>query len=601
MQRAAYDIIVVGGGHAGCEAALSSARMGLKTLLVTFKIDKIAFMSCNPAIGGIGKGQLVREVDALGGEMGKAIDKTMIQFRMLNTSKGYAARSSRAQADMDLYSAYMRDTILSEKNLKVLEDEVTAIITDKAKVIGVETKKKGSIKSKAVIMTPGTFPDGVIHIGLEHHGGGRIGEPAARLISKNLKNMGFKMLRLKTGTPPRLDGRTIDFSGLDRHDGDKEIIPFSFWTKRIKIKQKPCFITRTAKKTHEIIKNGLDKSPLYTGKIKSTGVRYCPSVEDKIVKFPERETHLVFLEPEGRGTNEYYPNGISTSLPRDIQERIVRSIKGLEKAKVTQWGYGIEYDIVEPTELKSTLETKRIEGLYLAGQINGTTGYEEAACLGLMAGINASKKIKKETPVILNRSQAYIGVLIDDLVTKGTAEPYRMFTSRVEYRMIVREDNAALRLSEIGFSLGLLNKKKIMAVRKSESKIKELTKRIEKDRKLSNLLKRPGISIENIMNLAGWKDNLSYQEKTGAEVAIKYEGYIKRELSFVNKFDKLEKIRISEDFNYKDVPGLSREIKEKLSSLRPGSLGQASRISGVTPVAITLLMVRLHTQGERSR
>ena len=601
MQRAAYDIIVVGGGHAGCEAALSSARMGLKTLLVTFKIDKIAFMSCNPAIGGIGKGQLVREVDALGGEMGKAIDKTMIQFRMLNTSKGYAARSSRAQADMDLYSAYMRDTILSEKNLKVLEDEVTAIITDKAKVIGVETKKKGSIKSNAVIMTPGTFPDGVIHIGLEHHGGGRIGEPAARLISKNLKNMGFKMLRLKTGTPPRLDGRTIDFSGLDRHDGDKEIIPFSFWTKRIKIKQKPCFITRTAKKTHEIIKNGLDKSPLYTGKIKSTGVRYCPSVEDKIVKFPERETHLVFLEPEGRGTNEYYPNGISTSLPRDIQERIVRSIKGLEKAKVTQWGYGIEYDIVEPTELKSTLETKRIEGLYLAGQINGTTGYEEAACLGLMAGINASKKIKKETPVILNRSQAYIGVLIDDLVTKGTAEPYRMFTSRVEYRMIVREDNAALRLSEIGFSLGLLNKKKIMAVRKSESKIKELTKRIEKDRKLSNLLKRPGISIENIMNLAGWKDNLSYQEKTGAEVAIKYEGYIKRELSFVNKFDKLEKIRISEDFNYKDVPGLSREIKEKLSSLRPGSLGQASRISGVTPVAITLLMVRLHTQGERSR
>lgn len=591
-----FDIIVVGGGHAGCEAALAGARLDCKTLLITLEIDKIGVMSCNPAIGGVGKGQLVKEIDALGGEMGKTIDKTLIQFRMLNSSKGYAARSSRAQADSKKYNHCMRDTILAEQNLKVLEDEVIAAWVENDVCRGVETKKHGILEAKTLILTPGTFLNGVIHIGLEHSGGGRMGEDAACELPESLLSLGLRMARLKTGTTPRLDKKTIDFSKLVRQKGDEEIIPFSFWTKNIDIKQKPCFLTRTNQRTHDIIRKNLDRSPLYSGKIKSTGVRYCPSIEDKIVKFPTRDSHTIFLEPEGLGVDEYYPNGISTSLPLDVQERMVHSIKGLENARIIKPGYGIEYDIVDPTELKATLETKNIEGLFLAGQINGTTGYEEAASLGLMAGINAAMKVKKKKPLILDRSEAYIGVLIDDLITKGTNEPYRMFTSRVEYRLTVREDNATARLSKTGFSVGLLSREKLNEVEKMQKSIEATVKKLKSKPAVYKLFKRPEISFDDIINPAHLEGKFSYYEKTRVEVDVKYKGYIKREKSFIDKFKKIERMRIPEGFDYLSVSGLSSEIKEKLSKFRPNSLGQASRVSGITPVAITLLMVKLRAQ-----
>jgi tRNA uridine 5-carboxymethylaminomethyl modification enzyme len=617
LTNSKYDIIVVGAGHAGCEASLASARLGLKTLLITLSIDRIGYMSCNPAIGGLGKGQLVKEIDALGGEMAKAADSTAIQFRMLNSSKGYAVRSSRAQTDRARYNQYMKNCILKQSNLEVLEDEVTDIIARNRVCQGVITKSGERIPSSAVILTTGTFLNGLIHIGLKHFSGGRIDEAACIELSKNLRRHGFTVNRLKTGTTPRLDGNTIDFSALRVQEGDKDIVPFSFSTKTLQLKQFPCYITHTNKKTHKIIKDNLNRSPLYTGIIKSTGVRYCPSIEDKIVRFSNRDSHTIFLEPEGLDTDEYYPNGISTSLPVDVQEDFVHSIKGLENVKINRPGYGIEYDFVDPTELYSTLETKKVSALYMAGQINGTTGYEEAASLGFMAGINAALKIKGKDPLILKRAEAYIGVLIDDLVAKGTNEPYRMFTSRVEHRLLIREDNADIRLMEIGRSLGLVPKEAYLAMKDKERKVVSEKNKLESvvvrpskrindilatidtspmsnPTRLSQILKRPEVSYEDMLQIDNTLEPLAYYEKVQLEIDIKYDGYIKRELADVKKLEKIDSIKIPEDFSYSSIRGLSNEIREKLERFKPYSLGQAARISGVTPAAISLLMVKLH-------
>ncbi|KJJ83216.1 tRNA uridine 5-carboxymethylaminomethyl modification protein GidA [Candidatus Omnitrophus magneticus] len=611
-----YDVIIVGAGHAGCEAGLAASRMGVSALIITFEKSRIGYTSCNPSIGGVGKGQLVKEIDALGGEMAKAGDASAIQFRLLNSSKGYAARSSRIQIDRHLYNEYMKERVLNQPGLDTLECEAKKLIISNGEVSGIVTDKFGEIFSKIVIITTGTFMNGTIHIGLEHSQGGRINEKSSIGLSDQLRELGLKVGVFKTGTPARLDAKSIDFSKLAEQALEKEIIPLSFWGGGINLPQVPCFITRTNEETHKIIRESLSQSPLYAGKIKGRGVRYCPSIEDKIIRFADKESHLIFIEPEGLNPTEYYPNGISTSLPVSAQERILHSIKGLENAKMNKPAYGIEYDYVDPTELYATLESKKINGLFIAGQVNGTTGYEEAGALGLMAGINAARKIKKETPIILDRATAYIGVLIDDLVTKGTVEPYRMFTSRVEYRLTIREDNADERLSLIGRKIGLITDEQVERVYLKLEKIKKEKEQLEKkiiapSEKVNSflsgkqyepitqassamkILKRPHIFYEDILKLTGEENKLSYYEKVQLEVDVKYQGYISRELAKINRFKELENMIIPSDFDYAKISGLSKEVIEKLNLARPRSLGQASRISGITPAAITMLMVKI--------
>ena len=612
-----YDVIVVGAGHAGCEAALAASRMGCETLIMTMNLDSIALMSCNPAIGGIAKGHLVREIDALGGEMAKCIDKTGIQFRVLNTSKGPAVQAYRAQADKQLYRLEMKSTLEKERRLDIKQGIVERILVENGEAVGVETNTGISYKSKTVILTTGTFLKGLIHIGLINFPAGRAGEFPSEKLSDNLRELGFEIGRLKTGTPPRLDAKTIDFSRLTEQSGDAEPRPFSYSTEKISQRQIPCYLTYTNKETHEIIRNNLDRSPLYCGVIKGVGPRYCPSIEDKVKRFPDKDRHQVFLEPEGYDTKEYYANGVSTSLPVDVQVKFLRTIKGLENVEIMRPGYAIEYDFVPPAQLLPTLETKLIKNLYHAGQINGTSGYEEAAAQGLTAGINASLSIQGKEPLIINRSEAYIGVLIDDLITKGTQEPYRMFTSRAEYRLILRQDNADLRLREKGYKAGLVKEEEFVkfvekrdgikseidrlgktVLKPSEDvndKLREVgTNIINEPLTLLELLRRPEIKYDDLLKLQPSVFSLQpYGVREQVEIQVKYEGYINRELLNVERFKRLEEKGIPPEVNFENIPGLSNEVKEKLSKVRPISIGQASRISGVTPSAISILMIYL--------
>lgn len=612
-----YDVIVIGTGHAGCEAALATARMGLKTLMLTISVDAIARMSCNPAIGGLAKGQLVREIDALGGEMAKATDATGIQFRMLNTSKGPAVRSPRAQCDKQAYYKYMRQVLESTSNLIIKENTIDEIIIpsschsraggnldsclrrndtqNKNDLIGV--KGKNTYYARAVILTPGTFMNGVIHIGKDVSVGGRIGEPSAEYISGCLGKLGLEIGRLKTGTPPRLHKDSIDFSQLRIQDGDNPPVPFSFTTKAIKCRQIPCYITHTNARTHQIINDNLDRSPLYSGQIKAVGPKYCPSIEDKVVRFAAQPLHQIFLEPEGIDVPEIYCNGISTSLPKDVQGAMVHSIKGLEKAEFIRYGYAIEYDFVLPYQIKPTLETKKIEGLFLAGQINGTSGYEEAAAQGIMAGINAALKIQGKEPFVLNRDEAYIGVLIDDLVTLGPTEPYRMFTSRAEYRLLLRSDNADRRLMPYGAKFGLIGNKQFKALREKEQLIeqaeKELHKKFHQHKSLWELLKRSGMTIDKLPALPKSISSLPADVREQAEIDSKYEGYIRKQLAQIERSRKMEGHKLPDGIDYAGIRHLSNEARTKLTKFRPATLGQASRIAGVSPADITVLIIHL--------
>ena len=608
-----FDIAVIGAGHAGCEAALAAARMGARTVLLTMNCDSVGQMSCNPAIGGVAKGQIVREIDALGGEMGRVIDETGIQFRMLNRSKGAAMHSPRAQADKKAYQFAMKFRIEAQPGLTLRQELVEELLADPSeagseeadsgqaqhRISGVRVRGGGIYRCRAVIITTGTFLQAIMHTGEAKTAGGRAGDGTTGTMSDSLRNLGFQLQRFKTGTPCRLNGRTIDFAACSEQPGDPLPQPFSFLTDAITQPQIPCWLTETNEQAHVLIRANLHRAPMYSGQIQSTGPRYCPSIEDKVVRFAEKSSHHIFLEPEGRNTWEYYCNGISTSLPRDVQDELVRSIKGLERAEIMRYGYAVEYDFAPPTQLKSTLETKRVEGLYFAGQINGTTGYEEAAGQGLLAGINAALKLASQPPLIIDRSQGYLGVLIDDLVTKGVDEPYRMFTSRSEYRLLLRQDNADRRLTPIGRRIGLVTDDRWTRYQQHEQDIERAVDLVQRLRhegsSLEEWLRRPEMTWPHLVSLCSDLANLEIGElaKQQVEIETKYAGYIRRQSADIQRQNQIQVVRIPETFNFQAVAQLRREAKEKLTRIRPRDLGQAGRISGITPADLTILLLYL--------
>ena len=608
-----FDVIVVGGGHAGTEAALAAARMKSKTLLITQNIETLGQMSCNPAIGGIGKSHLVKEIDALGGVMAEAADAAGIHFRVLNGRKGPAVRATRAQTDRQLYKAFVRQKLEHQENLSLFQQSVADLIIENNRVVGVITQMQQQFRADAVILTVGTFLGGIIHVGLNQQSGGRAGDAASNKLSERLRELPFQVGRLKTGTPPRIDGRSVDFSSLTEQPGDTPRPVMSFWSKAsVHPEQRPCYITHTNEVTHDLIRAGLQRSPLYSGVIDGVGPRYCPSIEDKVVRFADKTAHQIFVEPEGLNTTELYPNGISTSLPFDVQVNLIRSIKGFENAHISRPGYAIEYDFFEPKGLKSTLETKPIQGLYFAGQINGTTGYEEAAAQGLLAGINAALQSQSRASWSPGREQAYLGVLVDDLITLGTLEPYRMFTSRAEYRLILRQDNADRRLTETGRKLGLVDDGKWNKYLKKQDRIEKLAiemadtvvfpgnsaidalleEPLAREYHLSDLLKRPGVDIQSLLSASGKSDDDAVAAEQ-VEIDIKYQGYIARQQQDIDRTRAQYSLNIPIDMDYACIHGLSNEVKQKLQDVKPENLGQASRISGVTPAAVSLLLVHL--------